>query len=91
VLPPTTELLGVEITGTSAKVDLSRGFESGGGSAAMLGRVAQVVYTLCDIEGVDSVEFFTEGKPLTTLGGEGLVLEGPQRPEDFTGSVPIVR
>src|SRR4051812_18060442 len=46
VIPAGTQLLGLTIANGVATVDLSREFESGGGSASVLGRLAQVVYTL---------------------------------------------
>ena len=77
-VPEDTKLLGVEVSGGVALVDLSREFESGGGSLSMMGRVAQMVYTATRFEGVDSVRFLLEGTPLDVLGGEGLIIDEPQ-------------
>ena len=45
-IPEGTELLGLSIDGGVATVDLSRTFESGGGSLSMFNRLAQLTYTL---------------------------------------------
>ncbi|MFP5298446.1 MAG: GerMN domain-containing protein [Actinomycetota bacterium] len=81
-IPEGTELLGLDISEGTATVDLSDEFDDGGGSASMLARVAQVVYTLTQFPTVDAVAFEMEGEPLDTLGGEGLVLEEPQTRSD---------
>lgn len=75
-IPAGTELLGLETTGGVSTVDLSAGFESGGGSASMLGRVAQVVYTLTQFDGVDAVRFQLDGRPVESIGGEGVIVDG---------------
>ena len=78
VIPEGTELLGLSIADGVATVDLSVDFESGGGSASILARLAQVVYTLTQFPTVDGVEFEIEGEPVDTFSGEGIVLDGPQ-------------
>ena len=73
-VPADTKLLGLTISGTTAQVDLSEAFASGGGSLSMTARVAEVVYTLTRFPTVRSVEFLVEGTPVEALGGEGVVL-----------------
>lgn len=90
-IPDGTILVDISVQHSTAKVDLSADFASGGGSASMLTRVAQVVYALAEFGTVDTVEFYSGGVPLETLGGEGLILDGPQRPQDYTTLVPIAR
>ena len=51
-IPAGTRYLGVEVSGGVATVDLSREFESGGGSLSMISRVAQVVFTVTRIDGI---------------------------------------
>jgi hypothetical protein len=75
-IPAGTELLGLETTDGVTTVDLSGAFETGGGSASMLGRVAQVVYTLTQFDGVESVRFELDGVPVEAIGGEGVIVDG---------------
>ena len=89
-IPPGTSRLGITIHDRIATVDLSRQFESGGGSASMQGRVAQVVFTLTQFPTVDGVTFKVDGRPLTVLGGEGLVLDTPQRRSDWEDFTPAI-
>jgi len=89
-IPEGTELLGVEISEGVALIDLSREFESGGGSLSMMGRVAQVVFTATGFDGVDSVRFALEGDPIDVLGGEGLIIEEPQTRSDWLDLIPPI-
>ncbi|MDA3937584.1 MAG: GerMN domain-containing protein [Actinomycetota bacterium] len=88
-IPEGTELLGLTIDGGVASVDLSEEFDDGGGSFSVTARVAQVVYTLCQFSSVDSVEFYMEGELIEIFTGEGLLLEGPQTPEEYYELLPI--
>jgi germination protein M len=76
-IPEKTLFLGVDIKGTEAIVDLSKEYESGGGSMAMFARLAQVVYTLTQFPTVDSVSFKLDGEPIDVFSGEGLILDHP--------------
>jgi spore germination protein GerM len=89
-IPEGTRLLGVEVSDGVAFVDLSREFESGGGSLSMMGRVAQVVYTATRFEEVEAVRFLLEGEVLDVLGGEGLIIEEPQLREDWVDLTPPI-
>lgn len=77
-VPDGTELLGVSIKDGVARVDLSSEYASGGGSLSMTARVAQVVYTATQFPTVKSVTFALDGTPVTTLGGEGIIVQKPQ-------------
>jgi|GEM_PF-1667165 len=88
-VPQGTELLGLTIDNGVASVDLSDEFDDGGGSFSVTARVAQVVYTLCQFDSVDSVEFYMEGELIELFTGEGLEFDGPQTPEDYYGLLPI--
>jgi spore germination protein GerM len=89
-IPEGTELLGLDVSDGVATVDLSGEFESGGGSASMLMRVAQVVYTLTQFPTVQEVQFQLEGEPVEALGGEGLILDTPQRRKDYRDQLPPI-
>ena len=76
-IPDGTELLGVELDGDTARVDLSETFGSGGGSASMQARVAQVVHTATQLDGVERVRFLIEGEEVESIGGEGVMVDEP--------------
>ncbi|MGH2756798.1 MAG: Gmad2 immunoglobulin-like domain-containing protein [Actinomycetota bacterium] len=85
-IPKGTELLGVERDLDGLHVDLSSEFESGGGSLSMQMRVAQIVYTATQFEGVDAVSFKIEGKGVDSIGGEGIDVSEPLTRRDFQES-----
>ncbi|MFP4311999.1 MAG: GerMN domain-containing protein [Nitriliruptoraceae bacterium] len=89
-VPAETLLLGVTIEDAVATVDLSREFESGGGSLSMFARLAQVVYTLTQFPTVDEVRFALEGDPVTVFSGEGIVLDEPVARDDYHDLLPTV-
>ena len=81
--PDRHSLLGVSIRNGVATVDLSTEFDSGGGTASMEYRLAQVVYTLTQYSTVRSVVFQVEGQTVTVFGSEGIVLDGPVGRADY--------
>jgi len=89
VIPAETELNAVVVADGTATVDLSREFESGGGSASMQARVAQVVYTLTQWPSIRRVSFELDGDPVAAIGGEGVPARGVTR-EDLTGVLPPI-
>jgi spore germination protein GerM len=89
-IPEGTALLGVGVANGIASIDLSREFESGGGSLSVLGRVAQVVYTATSFEDIDAVEFLIEGVPVDVLTGEGLIVDRPQTRSDYLDLLPAI-
>lgn len=76
-IPEGTALRDVAIADRVATVDLSGSFDDGGGSASMLGRVAQVVATLTRFTTVERVAFRLDGEPVTAIGGEGVLVDPP--------------
>ncbi|MGB8652636.1 MAG: Gmad2 immunoglobulin-like domain-containing protein, partial [Mycobacteriales bacterium] len=76
-VPAGTTLRSLKISGGLAVVDLSGTFASGGGSFSMGARMAQLVTTLTQFPTVSKVRLWLDGKPATTLGGEGLVVDHP--------------
>jgi germination protein M len=89
-IPAGSKVLGISIKNGVATVDLSSGFESGGGSASAKFRLGQVVYTLTQFSTVRSVLFQVEGRTVTTFGPEGIVLDGPQSRKDFEDQLPSI-
>lgn len=91
-IPAGTGLRGVSVSHGVATVDLDRRFESGGGSLSMQLRVAQVVYTLTQFPTVSRVGFRLDGRPVESIGGEGvLVLVEQPLPGDSVGTPILVR
>jgi hypothetical protein len=89
-VPDGTQLLGLTITDGIATVDLTSEFESGGGSASMQARLAQVVYTLTQFPTVDGVLFSLDGEPIDVLGGEGVIIDHPLQRRDFADLLPPI-
>jgi germination protein M len=89
-VPAETLVLDVTIDDRVATVNLSREFESGGGSFSMFARLAQVVYTATQFPTVDEVQFELDGRPVTVFSGEGIVLDGPISRADYVDLLPLV-
>lgn len=88
-IPEGTQLLSLETTAEGVKVDLSQEFTSGGGSAAMSARVAQVIYTASSINGNTPVWISVDGKPLENLGGEGITVSQPMTRQEFEANFTL--
>ena len=88
-IPQGTQLLSLETTEEGVKVDLSQEFTSGGGSAAMSARVAQVIYTASSIDADAPVWISVEGEPLKNLGGEGITVSQPMTRQEFAANFTL--
>jgi germination protein M len=89
-IPAGTRLLGVDIDGAVATIDLSSEFESGGGSRSMFMRLAQVVYTATQFDTVKSVRLHLDGEPVDVFSGEGIVLSKPLTRKDYEEFLPPI-
>ena len=87
MIPAGSQLLGITVDGGIASVDLTGTFESGGGSASMLGRLAQLVYTATQFPTVDAVRLRLDGKPVESIGGEGVIVGAGLGRTAATGSL----
>lgn len=88
-IPEQTQLLSAAVEADGVHVDLSGDFQTGGGSAAMIGRLGQVIYTATAFDPAAPVWISVEGKPLTLLGGEGLEVSQPMTRSDFDAGFPL--
>ncbi len=90
VIPAGTRLLGLTVSEGVATVDLSSEFESGGGSASMSARLAQVACTLDQFPTVKGISFELDGQPVDVFSGEGIVLDHPVRCGDYEELFPVI-
>jgi immunoglobulin-like protein involved in spore germination/sporulation and spore germination protein len=89
-IPDGTELLGLSIDNGIATVDLTSEYESGGGTASMTMRLAQIVCTLDQFPTVKGVFFQLDGRAVDVLGGEGIVIDQPLRCRDYRDLLPAI-
>lgn len=81
-IPARTALLGVQVGGGIATVDLSKTYAAGGGSTSMLARVWQVVYTATQFPDAPAAQILIEGQRVQAMGGEGVMINAPLRRAD---------
>ncbi|HEY7004596.1 MAG TPA: GerMN domain-containing protein [Gaiellaceae bacterium] len=89
-VPVGTKLLALSVDKGIATVDLTSEFESGGGSASMNMRIAQIVYTLTQFPTVQGVLFELDGRPVDVLGGEGVIVDHPVTRKDYRSLLPAI-
>ncbi len=76
-IPKGTTIQKLTTNNDDVYIDLSAEFTQGGGSASMIGRLGQVVYTATTLNPNSKVWISVGGQPLTVLGGEGLEIPQP--------------
>ena len=77
--PAGTVVRGVDVSGTTAVVDLSGAVASGGegGSFGESGEFKALVWTLTALPGISSVQVRVDGRTMSTLPGGHLELDQP--------------
>jgi sporulation and spore germination protein/immunoglobulin-like protein involved in spore germination len=88
-VPDGTQFLGLQIEAGVATVNLSKEFETAGGSSSVLRRLAQVTYTLTQFPTVQSVRFQLDGEAVDALTDSGVTVE-PVRRESYTSTLPVI-
>ncbi|MEM9120206.1 MAG: GerMN domain-containing protein [Cyanobacteria bacterium P01_F01_bin.56] len=88
-IPEQTELLALSVESDGVHVNLSEDFTLGGGSASMIGRLAQVIYTATAFDSKAAVWIDVAGEPLTLLGGEGLEVGQPMTRTDLASDFGV--
>ncbi len=79
-----TRLLNVKIENDTVNLDFSKEVEEGGGTLLMETRIAQIVYTATQFEGIKKVRFLIEGKNIDYFSGEGItIVEKPISRKDL--------
>ena len=89
-VPGGTQLLGLNIAGGIATVDLTTEFETGVGSMSMFSRLGQVACTLDQFKTVTGVLFELDGEPVDVFSGEGIVLDHPVGRRDYADFLPPI-
>lgn len=83
-IPAGTRLRALTVREGVATIDLSEAVGSGGGSASMLGRLWQIVYTGTQHPAAPQARLHIEGEERRGLGGEGVLIDRPiGRPPTF--------
>ncbi len=76
-IPEAVRLNDVSVDRGIASVDLSRDFELAAERTAFILRLAQVVWTLTELDNVDSVRFLVEGEPVSVMVQDTRLISEP--------------
>lgn len=76
-IPQKTHLLDIEESADKIVINLSKDFESGGGSTSMEMRLNQLIYTTLNSVRNKAVYLELDGKKVEYIGGEGIEVPQP--------------
>jgi spore germination protein GerM len=76
-IPSATKLIEIKESPKSVIINLSKSFESGGGSTSMIMRLEQLINTALDSVKNKPVFLELDGKKADVIGGEGLIVPQP--------------
>ena len=77
-IPRAAKLVGISREGDLIRVNFSAELEKyGGGTSTVKGLLAQIIYTLTEIKGIEKVRILINGKEEVSLGGEGYIIDKP--------------
>jgi Immunoglobulin-like domain of bacterial spore germination/Sporulation and spore germination len=89
-IPPGTVLRDLNLGRGILTVDLNNRFQAGGGSQSMQLRVAQAVFTATQFSSVRRVAFRIDGRPVDSIGGEGVMVSPPVGRAAFESQAPPI-
>jgi hypothetical protein len=90
-IPPGVQVHSVATDASGVvTVDVSAAFEAGGGSAAMFGRLGQLVATVMQFPEVVGVRLAVDGAPVDVFSAEGIVLDDPMTMTSISEMIPAV-
>lgn len=76
-IPSGSRLRNAQMRNGLVIVDFSGAIESGGGSASMLARFWQIVYTATQFPQAPRVRILIDGQERRAMGGEGVIIDRP--------------
>lgn len=83
-IPPSTEILNIQEFPDKVIINLSRAFETGGGTDSLYKRLYQLIKT-AKLNSTVPVYLYIEGKRADVIGGEGIMLSQPLSDRSLDG------
>jgi spore germination protein GerM len=83
-IPPTVQLLDLQVNNGIAEVNFNRELEKyGGGTSSVRALIKQIVYTLTAFPEIEKVKFLINGRSgELVLGGDGYIIDHPLTRDD---------
>lgn len=87
-IPDGIDARGLKLSDSTLVVDLPRAFESGAGAASVLGRLAQLTWTMTALPGIARVDLRIDGRRTRAFSSEGVDVSGFQTPAVYQDWAP---